>query len=101
MRTLIASLATALGLACLAAGPANAGTIPAAPKAHFTIAANGALDQVHWRYHRRHYAYYPRYRYYDDYYSYPRYRSYGYYGGLPGFGLYIGPRHWRHHRNWW
>ncbi len=102
MRTLIVSLTTALGLACLAAaGPANAGTLPVTPKAHLTTGVDANLDEVHWRHHRRNYAYYPRYRYYDDYsYSYPRYRSYGYYG-VPGFSLHIGPQHrWGHHRRW-
>ncbi len=106
MRTLIASLTTAIGLALLTAVAANAGMIPAMPKndlpkTDWALPGNGAVEQVHWRHHRRNYAYYPRYRYYDDYsYSYPRYRSYGYYGA-PGFSLYIGPRHgWGHHRRW-
>lgn len=99
MRTLITSLTTAIGLMLLAAAPANAGTIPVTPKANLVTAGSSAIDQVHWRHHRRHhYAYYPRYRTYD-YYTYPRYRSYGYYVA-PGFSLYIGPRHrWGHRRH--
>lgn len=91
MRTTTA-LALAAAFGVLAATPmavaAPAGNAPALAKG---VHAEGAVEQVHRRYNRRHYGYrhYPRYGYYAPYYRpYYRPRYYGYYGGYPGYGYY-------------
>jgi hypothetical protein len=87
-----------LGAALVAAAaiftPASAA--PPVPQTNAATqgAADGLVEQVHWRHrHRRHYwGYYPRYQYY------PRY--YGYYGYGDSWRYRHHRRHWRHNYNW-
>jgi hypothetical protein len=93
------------GLASIGASAAPL-TPPAAPAEAATRAEH--VQHHHRRYHRhhhhrhhRHYGWRPGYYAYGNY-GYPYYRDRYYYGGpgvtfgVPGIGLYLGPRH-RHY----
>jgi hypothetical protein len=103
MRKLVMSLAVVGGLLFVGTppAPANAAAGLTADRIH---QGEGLVEKTGWRHRRwrhRHWrgggiylglpfvswGYYPRYRYYNDYYPY--------YGGY----YYRGPR-WRHHRHW-
>jgi len=105
MRTLLATVITAIGLGLMAFLPAQAAPLQAVPKAATSQSAD-AIENVGYRRHHRHkryWSYAPRHYGYGNYYGYgprygyPRHRSYGIYGGFPGFSLHIGPRY-RGHR---
>jgi hypothetical protein len=81
-----------LGAALVAAAAFLTPASAAPPMAQTVVAVEGAAEglvqQVHWRHRHRH-------RHYGGYYYYPRY--YGYYGYYP---YYYRHRHHHHHRHW-
>jgi hypothetical protein len=99
MRTRLATLIAAIGLAIVTLTPAAAAPLSGLSRSDVTTTNSGvAVDTVgygHRYYGHRHY----RHRYYSGHYYRPHYYR-PYYHHRPVVSFYFGPRHYRHYRHW-